>query len=145
MADTLYLEKMGRELKCPICLSLLNSAASLTCNHVFCNFMYSKIDEIRFQLPQCAKCRINVEDGMKVSHLIKEQTILMKENFIMFEIRPAPHMDNLVNIYKSMEVASGVRLYVTQNEPTTKLTDAECRLMMSWMLPQRMVENIKSL
>lgn len=64
MADISHLERMGRELKCPIwytsdsffagdlilynlnvsfsfffivySLSLLNSAVSLTCNHVFC-------------------------------------------------------------------------------------------------------------
>ncbi|XP_010687017.2 protein BREAST CANCER SUSCEPTIBILITY 1 homolog isoform X2 [Beta vulgaris subsp. vulgaris] len=41
------------------------------------------------------------------------------------EIRPAPHMDNLVNIYKSMEVASGITLFVSQNGPTTRLSDAE--------------------
>ncbi|KAL2930676.1 Protein BREAST CANCER SUSCEPTIBILITY 1-like protein [Bienertia sinuspersici] len=101
MADTLYLEKMGRELKCPICLSLLNSAASLTCNHVFCN---SCIQKSMRSGSNCPVCKVPYQRR---------------------EIRPAPHMDNLVNIYKSMEVASGVRLYVTQNEPTTKLTDAE--------------------
>nr|CAB3464759.1 unnamed protein product [Digitaria exilis] len=37
MADVGSLEKMGRELKCPICLSLLSSAVSITCNHMFCN------------------------------------------------------------------------------------------------------------
>uniref|UniRef100_A0A7N0VHG4 RING-type domain-containing protein n=1 Tax=Kalanchoe fedtschenkoi TaxID=63787 RepID=A0A7N0VHG4_KALFE len=37
MSDVSHLEKMGRELMCPICLSLLKCAASITCNHVFCN------------------------------------------------------------------------------------------------------------
>lgn len=41
------------------------------------------------------------------------------------EIRPAPHMDNLVNIYKSMEVASGVPIHVTQKKPTANLAGAE--------------------
>lgn len=42
--------------------------------------------------------------------------------FFMVEIRPAPHMDNLVSIYKSMEGASGVSMFVTQNVPVTKLS-----------------------
>ncbi|KAL6567273.1 hypothetical protein OROGR_000941 [Orobanche gracilis] len=75
MADASHLERMGRELKCPICLSLLSSAVSLTCNHVFC------------------KRR---------------------------EIRPAPHMDNLVGVYKSMEVASGVDIFITQTAVSAK-------------------------
>ncbi|XP_057983911.1 uncharacterized protein LOC131168474 isoform X2 [Malania oleifera] len=39
------------------------------------------------------------------------------------EVRPAPHMDNLVSVYKSMEVASGITIFVTQNAPSTKLSD----------------------
>lgn len=38
---------------------------------------------------------------------------------LITEVRPAPHMDNLVTIYKNMEAASGISLFVTQN---TKLT-----------------------
>lgn len=39
------------------------------------------------------------------------------------EVHPAPHMDNLVTIYKSMEVASGFNIFVTQNAPSTKVSD----------------------
>lgn len=38
------------------------------------------------------------------------------------EVRPAPHMDNLVSIYKSMEAASGINIFVTQNLSSTKLS-----------------------
>lgn len=41
------------------------------------------------------------------------------------EVRPAPHMDNLVSIYKSMEVASGFNIFVTQTVPSTKISDEE--------------------
>ncbi|CAL0301265.1 unnamed protein product [Lupinus luteus] len=41
------------------------------------------------------------------------------------EVRPAPHMDNMVSIYKSMENASGISMFVTQNVPVTKLSDEE--------------------
>ncbi|KAK8625447.1 hypothetical protein V6N13_090319 [Hibiscus sabdariffa] len=93
MGDPSHLEKMGSELKCPICLSLLNSAASLTCNHVFCNACILKSMKSGSGCPVC------------------------KVPFRRREVRPAPHMDNLVNIYKSMEVASGFSIFVTQNPP----------------------------
>lgn len=41
--------------------------------------------------------------------------------FGAIEIRPALHMDNLVSIYKNMEVASGVNIFVTQTNPSSKL------------------------
>ncbi|XP_027158401.1 protein BREAST CANCER SUSCEPTIBILITY 1 homolog [Coffea eugenioides] len=100
-ADTSHLEKMGRELKCPICLSLLNSAVSLSCNHVFCNCCIEKSMKSASDCPVC------------------------KVPFRRREIRPAPHMDNLVSIYKSMEVASGVNIFVTQTAPTTRLSGHE--------------------
>ncbi|KAL5701791.1 Breast cancer 1 [Ranunculus cassubicifolius] len=96
MADFAHLEKMGRELKCPICLSLLNSAASLTCNHVFCNGCLMKSMKTDSHCPVC------------------------KVPYRRREIRPAPHMDNLVSIYKNMEAASGVNIHVTQNAVSTK-------------------------
>ncbi|CAK9187563.1 unnamed protein product [Ilex paraguariensis] len=37
-------------------------------------------------------------------------------------------MDNLVCIYKSMEVASGVNIFVTQTAPSTKLSDMQAEL-----------------
>ncbi|KAM4112341.1 hypothetical protein ACJW30_05G133100 [Castanea mollissima] len=98
---TAHLEKMGRELKCPICLSLLNSAASLTCNHVFCNSCISKSMKSGSTCPVC------------------------KVPYRRREVRPAPHMDNLVSIYKSMEAASGINIFVTQNAPSNKLSDSE--------------------
>ncbi|KAJ7969043.1 protein BREAST CANCER SUSCEPTIBILITY 1-like [Quillaja saponaria] len=101
MEDTIHLEKMGRELKCPICLSLLNSAVSLTCNHVFCNSCIVKSMKSASSCPVC------------------------KVPFRRREVRPAPHMDNLVSIYKNMEVASGINIFVTQNVPSTKVADGE--------------------
>ncbi|KAH6825657.1 hypothetical protein C2S53_017629 [Perilla frutescens var. hirtella] len=96
MADASHLERMGRELKCPICLSLFNSAVSLTCNHVFCNSCIEKSMKATSSCPVC------------------------KVPYRRREIRPAPHMDNLVSVYRSMEVASGVSIFVTQTEVSTK-------------------------
>ncbi|XP_009108518.1 protein BREAST CANCER SUSCEPTIBILITY 1 homolog [Brassica rapa] len=90
-----HLEKMGRELKCPICLSLFNSAVSLTCNHVFCNACIVKSMKVDATCPVC------------------------KVPFHRREIRGAPHMDSLVSIYKNMEVASGVPMFVSQTKPSS--------------------------
>ncbi|XP_063939260.1 protein BREAST CANCER SUSCEPTIBILITY 1 homolog [Daucus carota subsp. sativus] len=104
MDPSSHLEKMGRELKCPICLSLLNSAVSLTCNHVFCNECIQKSMKLVSDCPVC------------------------KVPYRRREVRPAPHMDNLVNIYKSMEVASGANIFVSQSAPSKKLSGEENQL-----------------
>ncbi|KAA3466674.1 protein BREAST CANCER SUSCEPTIBILITY 1-like protein [Gossypium australe] len=110
MGDPSHLEKMGRELKCPICLSLLNSAVSLTCNHVFCNVCILKSMKSGSDCPVCkVPCR-------------------RRDNVVSIEVRPAPHMDNLVSIYKSMEVASGFNIFVTQDAPLDTSADSEKRV-----------------
>ncbi|KAE9594572.1 hypothetical protein Lal_00037404 [Lupinus albus] len=99
--STFHLERMGRELKCPICWSLLNSSVSLTCNHVFCHSCILKSMKLASDCPVC------------------------KVPYTRREVRPAPHMDNMVSIYKSMENAAGISMFVTQNVPVTKLSDEE--------------------
>ncbi|KAM7258640.1 hypothetical protein ACFE04_014381 [Oxalis oulophora] len=91
------LEKMERELKCRICLNLFDSAISLasSCNHVFCNACIVK--SMRSEGYNCPVCKLPYRRR---------------------EIRPAPHMDNLVNIYKSMSIAAS-RL------PTSNPSDEE--------------------
>ncbi|KAF8114992.1 hypothetical protein N665_0030s0041 [Sinapis alba] len=90
--DATHLEKMGRELKCPICLSLFNYAVSLTCNHVFCNECIVKSMKLDATCPVC------------------------KIPYHRREIRGAPHMDSLVSIYKNMEAASGFHMFVSQSK-----------------------------
>ncbi|CAN8325448.1 unnamed protein product [Cochlearia groenlandica] len=94
MGETSHLEKMGRELKCPICLSLFDSAVSLSCNHVFCNACIVKSMKVDATCPVC------------------------KIPYHRREIRSAPHMDSLVSIYKNMEDASGVNIFVSQSKPS---------------------------
>eukprot|EP01018_Ginkgo_biloba_P030478 Gb_00493 [translate_table: standard] len=88
--STMHLEKMGGELKCPICLSLFDQAASLTCNHIFCNACILKSMKSGSVCPVC------------------------KVPFARREVRLAPHMDSLVNIYRNMELAAGINLFVSQ-------------------------------
>ncbi|KAJ3696143.1 hypothetical protein LUZ60_001520 [Juncus effusus] len=85
MADFSHLEKMGNELKCPICLSLFDSAFSIPCNHVFCNSCIQKSMKCSSSCPVC------------------------KIPFRRRELHAAPYMDNLVSIFKSMEFASGAK------------------------------------
>jgi len=51
---------------------------------------------------------------------IHESLLLTKVISLISEIRPAPHMDNLVTCFKSMEVAAGVNIFTTQVGPSTK-------------------------
>ncbi|WOK91716.1 hypothetical protein Cni_G00407 [Canna indica] len=103
MVDLAQLEKMGRELKCPICWSLFKSAASLSCNHIFCN---ACIVESMKSMSDCPVCKVP---------------------FRRREIRAAPHMDNLVSIYKSMEVATGTNIFSTQMGPPTQVAGDSSR------------------
>ncbi|KAF8719303.1 hypothetical protein HU200_024002 [Digitaria exilis] len=99
MADVGSLEKMGRELKCPICLSLLSSAVFITCNHIFCN---GCLMESMKSASSCPVCKVP---------------------FRRREIRPAPHMDNLVSVFRSMEAAAGTCIVSTQPTPSPKAAD----------------------
>ncbi|PKI68106.1 hypothetical protein CRG98_011702 [Punica granatum] len=80
-ADPIHLERMGRELKCPICLCIMTTMKSGS---------------------GCPVCKVP---------------------FRRREVRPAPHMDNLVSIYKNMEVASGANMFVTQTAHRAKLSE----------------------
>ncbi|KAJ1263599.1 hypothetical protein BS78_09G198000 [Paspalum vaginatum] len=103
MADVGSLERMGRELKCPICLSLLSSAVSISCNHIFCN---GCLTESMKSASSCPVCKVP---------------------FRRREIRPALHMDNLVAVFKSMEAAAGTSVVSTQLTPAPKVADgSEC-------------------
>ncbi|KAI3495486.1 hypothetical protein L1887_37827 [Cichorium endivia] len=141
METTSHLERMGEELKCPICLSLLKSAVSLTCNHIFCNLCIDKSMRSDSTCPVCkipyrrrgiSECDAFVllanflrsilklgltidKDSTSLCHGSTEQNM----QSAILKIRPAPHMDTLVNIYKSMEVSSGVNILVTQSEHQT--------------------------
>lgn len=91
------IQRMAEELKCPICQGLLNRAASLSCNHVFCS---SCIVPSLKHNSSCPVCKMPV--GPR-------------------EALPTPHMDVLVNIYRSMEVAAGISLF---NSKLTAQSDA---------------------
>ncbi|KAK4418426.1 BRCA1-associated RING domain protein 1 [Sesamum alatum] len=70
-----HLQKLGLELKCPICLDLLNKPVLLPCNHIFCKFCVPKSR-------QCPACQQHYTDQ---------------------DIRHASFLDNIVTIYKSLD------------------------------------------
>ncbi|KAI3449810.1 hypothetical protein Pfo_006475 [Paulownia fortunei] len=74
-----HLQKLGLELKCPLCLDLLNKPMLLPCNHIFCNFCVPKSCQFSTQCPAC------------------------QQHFTDQEIRPASYMENIVAIYKSLD------------------------------------------
>ncbi|KAL4302572.1 hypothetical protein GQ457_10G022330 [Hibiscus cannabinus] len=115
MADPSHLEKMGRELKCPICLSLLDSAVSLTCNHVFCNCFCVQASSNSLKSLRSISFWFFLSVCILKSMKSGSDCPVCKVPYRRREVRPAPHMDSLVNIYKSMEVASGFSIFVTQN------------------------------
>ncbi|KAL5977413.1 hypothetical protein ACLOJK_021759 [Asimina triloba] len=128
MADSDHLEKLGGELKCPICLSLLNSAVSLTCNHVFCKYAAISSFSVPFVFHEK---EISLDSFLYFSSCISESMKsvsncpVCKVPFRRREVRSAPHMDNLVSIYKNMEAASGIDIFVTQIAPSTKRSDGQ--------------------
>ncbi|KAL8055254.1 hypothetical protein ABFX02_04G045000 [Erythranthe guttata] len=76
-----HLQKLALELKCPVCLNLLNKPMLLPCNHIFCNFCVPQPCQLSNQCPAC------------------------QQQFTDQEIRPASYMENIVSIYNSLDGA----------------------------------------
>ncbi|KAL2486324.1 BRCA1-associated RING domain protein 1 [Abeliophyllum distichum] len=73
------LQKLGLELKCPLCLNLLNKPILLPCNHIFCKFCIPKSSQFGSECPAC------------------------QNHFTDQERRPAPFMENIAAIYRSLD------------------------------------------
>ncbi|XP_042491747.1 BRCA1-associated RING domain protein 1-like [Macadamia integrifolia] len=82
----LHLQKMCLELKCPVCLNLLNRPLLMPCNHILCGSCIPRSTEFG---SECPICRLP---------------------FVHKDLRPAPHMENIVSIYRSMDEAFGANL-----------------------------------
>ncbi|CAN6486193.1 unnamed protein product [Victoria cruziana] len=75
----LHIEKLAMELKCPICLNILNQPVLLPCNHIFCSSCYMKSTKI-----DCPVCKLV---------------------FTNEEVRSVPHLGRLVLIYRGLKAA----------------------------------------
>ncbi|KAM7501498.1 hypothetical protein LguiB_000402 [Lonicera macranthoides] len=83
----LHLQRFCLELKCPLCLNLLNQPTLLPCNHIFCNSCIPRGPQFKFECPTC------------------------QHRFVEQEARPAPYMENMINIYRSLDATFNATLF----------------------------------
>ncbi|XP_022847162.1 BRCA1-associated RING domain protein 1-like isoform X1 [Olea europaea var. sylvestris] len=74
-----HLQKLGLELKCPLCLNLLDKPILLPCNHIFCKFCIPKSNQFGSECPAC------------------------QNHYTDRERRPTPFMENIVAVYRSLD------------------------------------------
>ncbi|XP_065876679.1 BRCA1-associated RING domain protein 1 [Euphorbia lathyris] len=75
----LHLQKLGLELKCPLCLELLNGPSLLPCNHIFCNSCLPKSTQLGSECPLC------------------------KAHYVDRDRRPMSIIETIVKIYRSLD------------------------------------------
>ncbi|XP_031391728.1 BRCA1-associated RING domain protein 1 [Punica granatum] len=76
----LHLQKLGLELKCPLCLGFFDRPTLLPCNHIVCKGCLPNSAQFPLPCPQC-------------------QTLCS-----VCDLRPAPYIENMVAIYKRMDM-----------------------------------------
>ncbi|KAL5702380.1 non-specific serine/threonine protein kinase [Ranunculus cassubicifolius] len=91
----LHFQKIGLELKCSLCLNLLNQPILLPCDHIFCSPCVPKTTASGSDCPICFV------------------------HFVDKDLRPTPHMENILNIYKSMNAALGTIAFQTALQADT--------------------------
>nr|VDC64531.1 unnamed protein product [Brassica rapa] len=84
----LHLQKLDLELKCPLCLKLLNQPVLLPCDHIFCDSCIHESSQVESGCPVC-----------KSKHSKKGKTR-----------RNLPFMESVISIYKSLNAAVIVHL-----------------------------------
>ncbi|XP_021280865.1 BRCA1-associated RING domain protein 1 [Herrania umbratica] len=77
----LHLQKLGLELKCPLCLNLFKQPSLLPCDHLFCHSCVVRSAEFG---PGCPIC---------------------KTQYANRDLRPVTFMENIVGIYRSLDAA----------------------------------------
>ncbi|XP_061343469.1 BRCA1-associated RING domain protein 1 [Gastrolobium bilobum] len=83
----LNFQKLGLELKCPLCLSLFKRPMLLPCNHLFCN---SCLDDCTTARSECAVC---------------------KAQYAQIDVRHVPFVENMVAIYRSLDATFCANLF----------------------------------
>ncbi|XVE77960.1 hypothetical protein DITRI_Ditri13aG0106100 [Diplodiscus trichospermus] len=82
----LHLQKLGLELKCPLCLNLFKRPVLLPCDHLFCDSCLARSTEFGSECPICkAQCSNR-------------------------DLRPVTFMDNIVGVYRSLDAAFSANL-----------------------------------
>ncbi|XP_058208044.1 BRCA1-associated RING domain protein 1-like [Rhododendron vialii] len=117
----LHHQKLGLELKCPLCLNLLNRPQLLPCNHIFCDFCVPRSTQFGSECPVC------------------------KQQYAELDVRPAPYMENLVTIYRSWDASFGASLFpplssgakrVSKELPSSLKTDDDNKIKELFGTPQ---------
>ncbi|CAM8923196.1 unnamed protein product [Rhodiola kirilowii] len=84
----LHLQKLGLELKCPLCLNLFDQPMLLPCDHIFCKSCID-VTLTKFECPICNVVCLNSA------------------------IRSSPHTENLVSVFRNMDTT----LSTVQQQP----------------------------
>ncbi|PON34766.1 BRCA1-associated [Parasponia andersonii] len=87
----LNFQKLGLELKCPLCLNLLNRPMLLPCNHVFCKSCIPGSTQFGADCPVC------------------------KAHFVDQDLWHLPFMENMATIYRCLEATFSANLFQPVN------------------------------
>ncbi|KAF3436111.1 hypothetical protein FNV43_RR23203 [Rhamnella rubrinervis] len=83
----LNFQKLGLELKCPLCLNFLSRPILLPCSHIFCKSCIPCSSQFG---AVCSVCKSRYADG---------------------DLRPVPFMENMARIYKCLDSTFSVNLF----------------------------------
>ncbi|KAJ6333887.1 hypothetical protein OIU78_010903 [Salix suchowensis] len=82
-----HFQKLGLELKCPLCLEFLKRPFLLPCDHIFCNSCLPKTTEFGSECPLC------------------------KAQYGDSDMRCLPMIENMVTIYRSLDSAFSAKAF----------------------------------
>ncbi|XP_062148642.1 BRCA1-associated RING domain protein 1 isoform X3 [Alnus glutinosa] len=102
----LHFQKMGLELKCPLCLCLLERPMLLPCNHIFCNSCIPISTQLKSECPVC------------------------KAQYLNQDSRPAPYMENLATIYRGLESTFSANLFQHVSSGSRRILE-QCQTSLS--------------
>ncbi|XP_009781615.1 BRCA1-associated RING domain protein 1 [Nicotiana sylvestris] len=86
-----HIQKLGLELKCPLCLNLLNKPMLLPCDHIFCNLCVPRSTQV-----QC-------------------ECLVCKHQYVNEEIRAVPHMESMIAIFRSLDATFNAKVFQFQS------------------------------
>lgn len=86
-----HIQKLGLELKCPLCLNLLIKPTLLPCDHIFCNFCVPSSAQVQRECPVC------------------------KHQYVNQEIRAVPHMESMISIFRSLDATFNAKVVQFQS------------------------------
>ncbi|EEF35848.1 brca1 associated ring domain, putative [Ricinus communis] len=95
----LHLQKLGLELKCPLCLNFLKRPFLLPCDHIFCNSCLHERTKFASECPVC------------------------KDQYVGRDLRPLPFIENMVAIYRSLDSAFCANMFQSSCSDTGKISE----------------------